>query len=156
LLQQEPVGLLIGATRRRIKQAVGHRLRAHGLTVQQFWVLVAVREREGCALRELAEKLRLDQPTASRIVGLLQRRKLVRVGGHPDDRRRRSLRLTPAGAALAEQVYPLAREIREAIVHGLAPAEQDHLRRLLRHVIANMERFEGAAPPPALAEEVVS
>jgi len=57
LSKQEPVGLLIGAARRRIKQAVGHRLRGYGLTPQQFWVLVNVREREGLALHELAERL---------------------------------------------------------------------------------------------------
>jgi DNA-binding MarR family transcriptional regulator len=145
LSEQEPVGLLIGAARRRIKQAVGHRLRGYGLTPQQFWVLVHVREREGLALHELAERLRLDQPTTSRIVALLRRRKLVRMGGHPGDRRRCSLRLTETGAALGAQLHPLVREVREAVVHGMSAAEQDRLRRMLRQVMANMERFESAA-----------
>jgi len=148
LSQQEPVGLLIGAARRRIKQAVGHRLRGYGLTPQQFWVLVNVRESEGLALHELAERLRLDQPTTSRIVALLRRRKLVRMGGHPGDRRRCSLRLTETGAALGAQLHPLVREVREAVVHGMSAAEQDRLRRMLRQVMANMERFESAATAP--------
>jgi len=148
LSQQEPVGLLIGAARRRIKQAVGHRLRGYGLTPQQFWVLVNVREREGLALHELAERLRLDQPTTSRIVALLRRRRLVRMGGHPGDRRRCSLRLTATGAALSAHLYPLVREVREAVVQGLSAAEQDRFRRMLRQVMANMERFESAATVP--------
>jgi DNA-binding MarR family transcriptional regulator len=148
LSEQEPVGLLIGAARRRIKQAVGHRLRGHGLTPQQFWVLANVREREGLALHELAERLRLDQPTTSRIVSLLRGRRLLRMGGHPGDRRRCSLRLTAPGAALITRLYPLVREMREAVVHGMSPAEQDRFRRLLRQVMANMERFESAAPAP--------
>ena len=152
--QQEPVGLLIGAARRRIKQAVGHRLRGHGLTPQQFWVLVNVREHPGLALHELAELLRLDQPTTSRIVSLLRGRKLVRMGGHPGDRRRCCLGLTAAGAELGERLQPLAREVREAVVHGMSSADQDRLRRLLRLVMANMERFERAAPAPH--EEKVS
>jgi DNA-binding MarR family transcriptional regulator len=149
LSQQEPVGLLIGAARRRIKQAVGHRLRGHGLTPQQFWVLVNVREHEGQALHELAERLRLDQPTTSRIVSLLRGRKLVRMGGHPGDRRRCCLGLTASGRELIDRLRPLAREVREAVVHGMSPAEQDRFRRLLRQVMANMERFESAvlAPP---------
>jgi len=148
LSEQEPVGLLIGAARRRIKQAVGHRLRGYGLTAQQFWVLVNVREREGLALHELAARLRLDQPTTSRIVALLRRRKLVRMGGHPGDRRRCSLRLTATGAALSAHLYPLVREVREAVVQGLSAAEQDRFRRMLRQVMANMERFESAATVP--------
>ena len=152
--EQEPVGLLIGAARRRIKQAVGHRLRGHGLTPQQFWVLINVSEREGLALRDLAERLRLDHPTTSRIVSLLRRRRLMRMGGHPGDRRRCRLGLTPRGRELVDELRPLAREVREAVVQGMSTAEQDRLRRLLRLVMANMERFESAAPAPP--EEKVS
>jgi DNA-binding MarR family transcriptional regulator len=154
LSEQEPVGLLIGAARRRIKQAVGHRLRGHGLTPQQFWVLVNVSEREGLALRELAERLRLDHPTTSRIVSLLRRRRLMRMGGHPGDRRRCCLGLTATGRELVGELRPLAREVREAVVQGMSAADQDRLRRLLRQVMANMERFESAAPAPP--EENVS
>jgi len=154
LSEQEPVGLLIGAARRRIKQAVGHHLRGHGLTPQQFWVLVNVSEREGLALRELAERLRLDHPTTSRIVSLLRRRRLMRMGGHPGDRRRCCLGLTATGRELVGELRPLAREVREAVVQGMSAADQDRLRRLLRQVMANMERFESAAPAPP--EENVS
>jgi DNA-binding MarR family transcriptional regulator len=154
LLQQEPVGLLIAAARRRIKQAVGHRLRGHGLTPQQFWVLVAVREAEGLGLCDLAAKLRLDQPTASRIVALLRRRKLVRIEGHEADRRRCSLSLTPGGATLAQEVYPLAREVREAVIQGIPAEELDRFRGLLRKVMANMERFEGAELPASPGKDV--
>jgi hypothetical protein len=35
--------------------------------------------------------------------------------------------------------------VRAALIDGIAPAEQDRLRKLLRQVMANMERFEGAA-----------
>ncbi|HEY3119692.1 MAG TPA: hypothetical protein VGL15_03650, partial [Vicinamibacteria bacterium] len=73
------------------------------------------------------------------------RRKLVRMGGHPGDRRRCSLRLTATGAALGAQLYPLVREVREAVVRGMSAAEQARLRRMLRQVMANMERFESAA-----------
>ena len=152
--EQEPVGLLIGSARRRIKQAVGHRLRGHGLTPQQFWVLINVGEREGLALRELAERLRLDHPTTSRIVSLLRRRKLIRMGGHPGDRRRCCLGLTATGRELVGELRPLAREVREAVVQGMSAADQERLRRLLRQVMANMERFESAAPAPP--EENVS
>ena len=153
-MQQEPVGLLIAAARRRIKQAVGNRLRGHGLSPQQFWVLVAVREAEGLALCDLAAKLRLDQPTASRIVALLRRRRLVRIDGHEADRRRRSLRLTPGGATLAQKVYPLAREVREAVIQGITADELERFRGLLRTVMANMERFESATVPASPGEDV--
>lgn len=144
LLRQEPIGLLIAAARRRIKQAVGSRARSYGVSPQQFWVLVALHERTGPSLRDLAERQRIDQPTASRVVAALARRKLVRVADDPEDRRRSRLRLTAAGRALASDLHALAVEVREALVTGLSAAEKDTLRALLRRVIANVDRFEGS------------
>ena len=49
------------------------------------------------------------------------------------------------GAALGARLYPLVREVREAVVHGMSATEQGRFRRMLRQVMANMERFESAA-----------
>jgi len=141
----EPVGLLIAAARRRMKQAVGARARPYGLNAPQFWVLVGVAERRGTALGELADRLRLDAPTASRLVAGLTRKGLVRSGNDPADRRRRRIELTAKGTALAERMLPIARAARAAAISGVAVAEQDTLRRLLVRVIENLENFQGNA-----------
>ncbi len=146
LPEQESIGLLVAATRRRIKQAVGRRVRSHRLSAQQFGLLVAIVEGEGLSLRELADRRRMDQPTTSRIVTTLIRKKLVREEGDPRDRRRRCLRLAAPGRALAERLYPVALELRAAIVGGLSPAERAALRNGLRKIIHNMDRFERGGP----------
>jgi DNA-binding MarR family transcriptional regulator len=142
LPEQESIGLLVAVTRRRLKQAVGRRVRPHGLSAQQFWLLVAIVEREGQSLSELAEGRRMDPPTASRIVTTLIRKRLVQEEGDPRDRRRCLLRLTASGRALAECLHPLAREVRAAVVQGLSPSERLALRNGLRRIIDNMDRFE--------------
>jgi DNA-binding MarR family transcriptional regulator len=142
LQRQEPVGLLIGAARRRIKQAVGRRLRPFRLTPQQFWLLVAIQEGRAPSLTELADRLRGDQPTASRVVATLVRRKLVRVDVDPVDRRRSKLSTAPAGDALRTELGEVAAEIRAAVVRGMNEAEQEAVRAGLRKVIANMDTFE--------------
>jgi len=53
---KEPVGLLIAAARRRMKRAVQDRVAPHGLTPQQFWVLVNIDEAEGPSLGEIAAR----------------------------------------------------------------------------------------------------
>jgi len=143
--RQEPVGLLIGAARRRIKQAVGRRLRPYRLTPQQFWLLVAVMEGRAASLTELAERLRGDQPTASRVVAALVRRKYVRVDEDPKDRRRARLSVTSSGEALRADLGRVAAEIRSAIVERMDETEQEALRAGLRKVIENMDRLEDAA-----------
>lgn len=151
----EHIGLLIAAVRRRIKQAVGSRVRRYELTTQQFWILVAIYEHPGLSLGELAAHIRMDTPTASRVVFTLIQRKLVEARGDATDRRRARLHLRPAGAALAGEVHELARNVRAAVVQGLSAAEQAVLRQALRKVIANMDRLQSTAatampPRPAL------
>jgi len=166
LAEPEPLSRIIGATRRRIQQAVGRRLRAHRLNPQRFWVLVNLREAPGSSLRELARRLRMDEPTASRIVAGLARRRLVRARPDAVDRRRRNLELTAEGRALANKVGPVASEVRQAVEAGFTDEEKATLRRLLGRVFENMVAFErrharerrdepagGNGEPRALAED---
>jgi DNA-binding MarR family transcriptional regulator len=137
-----PLGLLVAAARRSIKQATTLQLRRRRLSSPQFWLLVALREQPGPSLRELAERRLMDSPTASRMVGLLVRRGLVRIEPDARDRRRRSILLTARGAELARELHPLALRLRRAIRHGFSEAEAEALRGMLLRVIANVERFE--------------
>ncbi len=153
LSQHEPIGILIGAVRRRIKQVVAAQVRHHGLTPQQFLVMVAVHERGGGSLGEIASHIRMDQPTASRIVTALMKRSLVRIDEDPGDRRRARIFLTPGGKTLAKELHTVAKEIRAASEAGFDAEERDALRSLLHAVIANIDRYErerrgGGGPLP--------
>jgi MarR family transcriptional regulator, organic hydroperoxide resistance regulator len=143
ILEQEPLARVIGATRRRINQAVTRRLRAHRLNPQRFWVLVNLMEMPGSTLRELARRLHMDEPSASRIVANLTRRRLVSQRQDAVDRRRRNLELTAEGQKLARTVAPIAREVRRAVEAGFSDEEKETLRRLLRRVVDNVAALEG-------------
>jgi DNA-binding MarR family transcriptional regulator len=138
---REPVGLLIAAARRRMKRAVTERVRAHGLTAQQFWALVHIEEADGPSLGDIADRLRMDAPAASRAVTQLLRMKLVRVEGDQRDRRKLRIRLTRTGQARLPALRELAAELRGAAVHGLTAAEEEMLRSLLRKIIVNLEEL---------------
>jgi DNA-binding MarR family transcriptional regulator len=142
LSQHEPLGILVGAVYRRIKRMVAAQVRRHGLTSQQTLVLVAVLEREGGSLGEIAARIRMDQPTASRIVTALVKRRLVRIDADPGDRRRARLFLAPDGRKLAGGLYAVAKEIRAASEAGFSARERGTLRRLLHEVLANIDRYE--------------
>ena len=142
--RDEPIGLLIGAARRRIKQAVGSRVRRYQLTTQQFWILVAIHERPGLSLGELATHLRMDKPTASRVVFTLMKRKLLLVRGHATDRRRACLHLVGPSAALGKELHDLATSVRATVVQGLSAAELAALRTSLRKIVTNMDRLQDA------------
>ncbi len=149
----EHIGLLIGAVRGRIKQAVASRVRSYNLSSQQFWMLIAIYEHPGYSLGELAAHVRMDKPTASRVVFALMNRKLVVVRGDAADRRRACLHLKPAGARIAKELHGVAAAVRAAVVDGLGAAEQSALRASLRKIIANMDRFQSSAAATVAAEK---
>ncbi len=140
----EPLGVLIAAARRGIKQATGAHLRGSGLSPQQFWVLMAIHEHDRPSLRALCESRRMDAPTASRVVATLAAKRLVRIEGDPADRRRCRLQLTAEGERLARRLTPLLERTRTAWAEGLTRGEQTTLSELLCRVIANAARLERA------------
>lgn len=146
LRTQEYPGLLIAVARQRLKLAALARAARHGLSHQQFWLLVALHEgRRAASQAELAERLHVDAPTASRVLAALARRRLVRVEQDPADRRRARLHLTRAGEDLAQELATSAAEIRAAVVDGMSAAEVDALRRGLARIISNLERLDPRA-----------
>jgi DNA-binding MarR family transcriptional regulator len=146
---QESVGLLIGAARRQLHLAVQSRVGRHRLSPPQFWTLLALREVPGASLGELAQRLRIDAPSASRLAASLQERRLLRMELDEADRRRSHLELTPAGKNLAEALLPVASAVRDAAVAGLDAREQQALREALLRILANLASFNSAKPKPA-------
>jgi DNA-binding MarR family transcriptional regulator len=144
---EEPVGLLIGTVRSRIRQAVGSRVQRYHLSSQQFWILVAIYEHPGFSLGELAAHLHMDTPTASRLVFALMKRKLIEVRDDAADRRRACLHLDARGSALAAELHELATTLRAAVVQGLSRTQLATLRSLLRKIVANMDEFQNGKAP---------
>ena len=139
-------GLLIAAARRRIKQAVLARIADRQLTVQQFWTIVAVDEHPGISQAEIASRVRSDAPTVSRALAALLERGIVRADPDPDDRRRTCVVLTATGKRLARQLAPVAREVREAVVDGMTPAEIATLTAALQRIVDNLDRLAERTP----------
>jgi DNA-binding MarR family transcriptional regulator len=149
LTSQEYVGLLIGAARRSLHQAVLGRVGRFRLSPPQFWLLLAVHESPGATLGELARTQRIDAPRASRLMAALQRRRLVRLALDSSDRRRSHIALTDAGTQLLRELQPIAAGLRSALVEGLSDNEEDALRTSLGKVVRNLESLEKAERPSA-------
>jgi DNA-binding MarR family transcriptional regulator len=140
-------GLLIATARRRIKQAVFERVAGRQVTPQQFWMIVAIHETPGISQVEIADRTRADAPNVSRALSALSERRLVSVEADPGDRRRTRILLTPAGRALARELMPVARELRQAMVAGMSQAEIASLCSALQRLIANLDAAEARRPP---------
>jgi MarR family transcriptional regulator, transcriptional regulator for hemolysin len=147
MAKQEPIGLLLASLRRRQRQAVEIRVRDLDLSTQQFWLLVALRERQGSSLADILAALPMDQPTASRVLAALCQRKLVRMDSDPADRRRRRLVLTPKGQQFSDRCLVVAAEFRQAIEANFSLEELATLRSWLQRIVANLDELDRSSPP---------
>lgn len=146
---EEPLGRLIALARRANKQLVWSRVSDRGLTPQQFWTMLALRRLGECSLGEVARRVAFDDPTASRVIATLVRRRLVSVGSNPDDRRRSRLRLSASGTALLHELEPIEAEVRARTEGILTPAERQSLVEMLRRITASLEEaLQASAPSP--------
>ena len=141
-LEQIPLGQLVAATRRRIKQAMWSHLQAEGLTPQQYWIVMMLLEHGPHSLHELATRVWIDDPTACRIVKNLAGRGLVVSEPDPKHGRRIIVRLAPGTEPLQKRARAVAAKVRAAIEQGIGEEEKALLRSGLMKVIANMDELE--------------
>jgi DNA-binding MarR family transcriptional regulator len=150
--ETEPIGLLAGALRSRIRTLVEARAEPYGLSALQFWMFVAVVELPEPSLADVAARVRSDLPTASRAMKELFVRGMV-IDDRPASNRRRSrFLLTPRGRRVKPRLLALAQEVRRSVEEGLTPGERRAVRYGLRKAITHVENLlhqEGLPLPAA-------
>ena len=73
------------------------------LTQKQVSVLWLIADNPGIAQTDLARRLSMDRATTMGVVNRLQDRRLIRQSASAEDRRRKSLALTPDGESVLEE-----------------------------------------------------
>ncbi|MHA6793921.1 MarR family winged helix-turn-helix transcriptional regulator [Pseudonocardia bannensis] len=88
-------------------------VRGHGLTPQQYQLLLALKGfpgREWASVRELADRLQLRHHSVVELVNRAQRQGLVQRAAHPDDARAVRVLLTPEGDQVLARLSALHRD----------------------------------------------
>lgn len=124
------------AVRNRVEREV---LSAHRLSWGGFTILFVLWVWGPLEAARLAEECGLAKGTLTGMVGTLEGRGLVDRDRMAADRRRVSVRLTPAGRDLIERVFPDFNSVETAVVEGLDGTEVEDLSRLLRIVTRSAE-----------------
>ena len=107
-------------------------LRTRSLTAAKFRYLDALAAADGgLGIVDLAERIGVDQPRASRLTAELERDGLVSRSRDPADHRRHVVTLTPAGRRPLEQATALRRDRIQNALRALTPTERRQLADLL-------------------------
>ncbi len=132
--------LLIGETSRSIVALFDAALREMDLTAARARVLLFLaRGDRPVGQAEVTANLRVEGPTAVRILDGLEALGTVRRLPDPDDRRAKLVELTDAGRPDAERVVELSRHITGALLDGLTPEQVEGARQVLSRILFNVE-----------------
>lgn len=103
-----------------------------GLTNGQFSLMMSLNRPKPPGMASVAALLAMDRTTLTAALKPLQRRGLVGIAADPEDRRARSLMLTPKGRKLLARAVPIWKSTHRAVEDFLEGRDPDHFRRNLR------------------------
>ena len=110
------------------------------LTNGQFSLLMSLNRPQAPTVRETADFLAMDRTTLTALLKPLARRELVVVAPDEKDRRKRRLRLTPAGHALLLDAYPIWQQAHAELETLVSDAQA--LRHGLKTLVAHSDNEE--------------
>lgn len=113
------------------------------LTAEQFGVLSLLWDKGGMSQEKIACSVCVDKSSLSRVLDVLERRKLVYRKRDPDDARRKILYPTEEAAILKPAVNNFARQYTEEIFQDISKAEHQCCLDVLLKIKETIRRLSG-------------
>jgi DNA-binding MarR family transcriptional regulator len=137
---KDSLGFIIYRTALALKSALQRSFIENGyeITPEQWGIIRHLWEEEGLSQREIGEKAAKDKPNITRMLDVLEKKRLIFRQPDPRDRRKYCIYLTKEGKQMHEQLFPLAQNLRERASHNLAPQEIDLLKDTLNKICQNI------------------
>lgn len=110
------------------------------LTVPMWRVLAVLLHHGPQRMSDLADLTSIEISTLSRLLGTMQRRKLLGRKRARTDARVVMVALTESGRGLTERLIPAATQLEDTLIDGLADDEVALLKRTLDKLFANVVR----------------
>ena len=143
MIQAHPIKETTGYTLAKVCRAhrgnVGEVLAEVGVHVGQEMVLIELWEQDGLRGGELADRLGVEPPTITKMLGRLEGCDLVERRRDPEDARSFRVYLTGEGRSLEGSVTRCWEEVEEKAFAGMSVGERRNLHRLLTKVRANLD-----------------
>jgi DNA-binding MarR family transcriptional regulator len=129
----------IGYLQKRAQRLMQERIEAlfaeQGCTLQQWLVLMHLRDGIVFTTADLCRDLRHDSGAMTRLIDQLEARNLIERRRNSEDRRVIELSITKAGSQLLDQLIPTACDMLNETLDGFSRDEVKLLQSLLRRII---------------------
>ncbi len=146
---RERFGFALSRVARSWRRHLDQRLAPQGVSYARWVTLIYLqRGGEGMQQKELADYMGIEAPTLVRTLDQLERLGLLERRPHPEDRRAKSVHLTPAASRDLEAFSQAAASVRRDLLAGVTEAELETSLRVLDTVLANACALEHPGEQP--------
>ena len=108
------------------------------LSVEQWLLLVHLRDWDGQIHQQLAHSTYRDKTTITRLLDGLEKRGLVKRVSDITDRRQKRVRIMPEGRKLIKKLKPLALKIQNKAMEDIALQDIDMCKKILSKIYHNV------------------
>ncbi len=140
-LMPPDLGGLQVTLRRAVQTAIRSCSGPHGLSVEEFAVLNALRARGPHSISQVARALNYDPPSVSRYAYRLTEEGLLESERSSSDRRVVILSLTERGAALAREINECVEDAYGDLIVGAGPDELEGFVNTIQRIRENFQRL---------------
>jgi DNA-binding MarR family transcriptional regulator len=123
----EAIRQLMDVITTRSMRERSHFVKASGLSMPQFGILMHLYYSNNCGISHLGEHMDISAPAASQLVDRLVQHGLVERTEDPNDRRAKQLALTPKGRELIETGLTARTRWVDELVRSLKPEDCDQV-----------------------------
>ncbi|WP_236033323.1 MarR family winged helix-turn-helix transcriptional regulator [Belnapia mucosa] len=143
------MGITIAQIARRWRGRLDARIAEFGLTEARWLALLTLaRHGEGMTQKDLAHRLLIEGPTLVRTLDWLEGEGLVERRSSTEDRRAKTLHLTPEARPLIQRIEAAATLVRAEIMGGIPEEELAACLAVLERVAQSLANPSGAAATP--------
>lgn len=135
---EETIGFLIWDTIRTFHRTFQKLVSLHGINFGLWPFLRALWAQDGLGVRELGQRVHMAAPTTLKAVVTLERAGFAYRSRDSKDARKTLIYLTPKGRKLFSRVLPDMQFVNRLAVRGMSKFEQEEVKRLLKHMRANV------------------
>ncbi len=138
----EAIRQLIDVITTRSMRERAHFVKASGLSMPQFGILMHLYYSNNCGISHLGEHMDISAPAASQLVDRLVQHGLVERTEDPNDRRAKQLTLTPKGRELIETGLTARTRWVDELVRSLKPEDYDQVAATLSKLTEAVRELE--------------
>src|SRR4029453_5827266 len=128
---------LIHRVRIELIDAMDRDLSKFDITATQLMVLSFVANKEADSAATLCKSISYDPGAMTRMIDRLEQKGLIRRIPNPEDRRAKTLEMTPAGSALYPQLLAAKENVQAQFLRGFSKDEVRQLEGLLNRMLEN-------------------